>query len=204
MDAHLKRKIRKIIAPFRRIGLKCFDFSIISNNCWGGYVYDIFGLQYLTPTIGLYFIADDYVKFIGNLKYYLSFDIVPISKEESKWNGKAQITDMIGKLGDIEVMFAHYDSLEDACKKWNYRRMRVNWDKILVKFNDQNNFTLETLDSFNSSNFKNKLFFTAKKEYCFNSYSYWLNEYKNENYVLDDIKSSSKYLNIKKFLNEIK
>lgn len=36
MNAHTKRQIRKIISPFRRIGLKNFDFSIISNNCWGG------------------------------------------------------------------------------------------------------------------------------------------------------------------------
>ena len=55
MNASTKRKIRKFFSPIKRIGLKNKSFSIISNNCWGGIVYDIFGLQYRSPTIGCYF-----------------------------------------------------------------------------------------------------------------------------------------------------
>ena len=32
------------------------DFSIISNNCWGGVVYEWFGLEKKSPTIGSYFL----------------------------------------------------------------------------------------------------------------------------------------------------
>ena len=29
-------------------------------------------MQYNTPTLGLYFFADDYIEFLSNLKYYLT------------------------------------------------------------------------------------------------------------------------------------
>ena len=32
-------------------------FTIISNNCWGGWVYREFAVPYQTPTIGLFFLA---------------------------------------------------------------------------------------------------------------------------------------------------
>ena len=35
----IKKKIKKIIGNVNRIGLKNRDFTIISNNCWGGFVY---------------------------------------------------------------------------------------------------------------------------------------------------------------------
>lgn len=69
MRAQIKRLLRKIISPIKRFGLKNKKFSIISNNCWGGIVYDIFGLQYLSPTIGLFMFSDDYIRFCENLKF---------------------------------------------------------------------------------------------------------------------------------------
>ena len=83
--AQIKRRIKKIIAVFLRIRLKNKTFSIISNNCWGGVVYDKYGLKYLSPTIGCYFYAEDFLKFCENLKYYLSLPIKMISLEESKY-----------------------------------------------------------------------------------------------------------------------
>ena len=84
MKATTKRKLRKIISFIRRIGLKNRDFTIISNNCWGGFIYDIFGLKYQTPTIGTYFFSEDYVKFVNNLDYYLGLDVKPLRFEDSK------------------------------------------------------------------------------------------------------------------------
>ena len=37
-------------------------FTIISNNCWAGLVYQHFGLPYNTPTAGLFFFAQDYLE----------------------------------------------------------------------------------------------------------------------------------------------
>lgn len=35
IDPRTTRKLRKILAPIRRIGVKK-EFTIYSNNCWGG------------------------------------------------------------------------------------------------------------------------------------------------------------------------
>ena len=81
--AQLKRRLKKIISFIKRIGLKNTDFTIISNNCWGGVVYDTFGLKYLTPTIGLWFTSDDYIKFLSNLDFYIGQDMQQINYKES-------------------------------------------------------------------------------------------------------------------------
>ena len=52
--------------------LQYIDFSIISNNCWAGFVYSKFGLEYTTPTIGMGIVDDDYIKFLENMDYYSS------------------------------------------------------------------------------------------------------------------------------------
>ena len=36
------------------------NFSIISNNCWGGYVYQEQNLPYQSPFVGLFLYAKDY------------------------------------------------------------------------------------------------------------------------------------------------
>ena len=57
----------------RRNKLNNTDFSIISNNCWGGSVYRRYGLQYKSPTIGLYFFAEEYIKFLMNLEISINY-----------------------------------------------------------------------------------------------------------------------------------
>ena len=59
LDRHLKSPRRKY--------LRNTDFSIICNNCWAGYVYRRFGLPYLTPTVGLYFFPEDFLKLCSDV-----------------------------------------------------------------------------------------------------------------------------------------
>ena len=86
MKASTKRKIKQILSIFTRIGLKNKDFSIISNNCWGGWYYDRYHLSYLTPPIGLFFPAKDYLKFLSNIHHYLDdCELEKISFDDSKY-----------------------------------------------------------------------------------------------------------------------
>lgn len=55
------------------------DFSIICNNCWGGFVYRYFGLPYLSPTVGLYFYSEDFIKFAKDIHKYITMPITIIS-----------------------------------------------------------------------------------------------------------------------------
>ena len=55
-------KFRNIIyipltGKWRGRKLKNRDFTIISNNCWGGTVYEAHNLQKQSPTVGLFYRA---------------------------------------------------------------------------------------------------------------------------------------------------
>ena len=69
----------------REFVLRNKNFSIISNNCWGGRIYQRYGLQYTSPTVGLLFFADEYIRFLSDIKYYLSLDLEFIPKTESRY-----------------------------------------------------------------------------------------------------------------------
>lgn len=51
-------------------GLNNRSVSIISNNCIAGIIYHDCGLQFLSPTINLWFPHEDFFRFSANLKAY--------------------------------------------------------------------------------------------------------------------------------------
>lgn len=197
--------LNKVIKWYRReILLKNKDFTIISNNCWGGAIYRRYGLPYTSPTVGLMFFADEYIKFVGNLEYYLSQDLRFIPKKDSKYYDYYKEKDRyypIGLLDDIEVVFLHYKSEKEAYDKWNRRKARINWNNLIVKFNDQNRATIDHIKAFDKLPYKNKLCFVAhavQDTDCTIQFT----EFEHEYYVKNDITSYSRYLNIDKYLNE--
>ena len=42
------------LADWRKKQLKSTDFTIISNNCWGGMIYESYNLPKESPTVGNY------------------------------------------------------------------------------------------------------------------------------------------------------
>jgi uncharacterized protein (DUF1919 family) len=139
-------------------------FSIISNNCWGGSVYEDFHLEYKTPTIGLFFFAPCYIKFIYDLKNNLKGELNFISF--SKYDKANQLRSVnpypIGLLqGDIEIHFLHYTSERDALEKWVRRAERVNFDNLFFSFTDNEVCTFEEIKAFDALPYK-KVFFSAK------------------------------------------
>ena len=206
----IRLKLRKCYIKFtykkRRKKINCSDFTIISNNCWGGTVYQSYGLRYNTPTVGLYFMAEDYIKFIYNIKEYLKFDLEFIDFSESK---KAKLTGEkhsypVGKLHDIEIYFMHYKSKEEAKKKWNIRKNRINWNKIIFKFSNQNFCNKENIEQFLKLSEKHKICFVNNKQYNVEG-TIFVKQLNRSN----DIKASyepfgnNKQININKFINNL-
>ena len=165
----LRLKLRKyyIKATYkrRRKKINCEDFTIISNNCWGGTVYQSYGLKYNTPTIGLFFMAEDYIKFVYNIKEYIKKELVFIEPKESKKYKlkKENLNYPVARLGDIEIYFMHYKTKQEAKEKWERRSERINWDKILFKFSNQNAWKKEHIEKFLKLPEKNKICFVNKQ-----------------------------------------
>ena len=136
------------LANHRKKQLKSTDFTIISNNCWGGMIYESYNLPKESPTVGMFFIAKDYIEFLSDLKGYVNGKLTFIKPEESRWKDMPQVSGdkrfgsyPVGVLSNgknsIEIFFLHYHSEQEAREKWERRVQRINWNKLLVKFNDQ-------------------------------------------------------------------
>lgn len=167
IDPRTMRKIRKIVAPIRRIGIKK-EFTIYSNNCWGGRVYDKFAFKYLTPTIGLAFESDDFIKFLENPNYYYNQELIPIKDIQKKVNDEWGFYDC--NCGDIRILFRHYRCVDDAINKWNKRKLRIIKNNIIVKFTYfDDNVDKTILDRYIKLPYK-KLILFVKDEQIYNYY----------------------------------
>lgn len=193
-----------IVAPLRRRFLHNQNFTIISNNCWAGHVYRYYNICYNTPTVGLFFFSDDYIKFVYNLRHYLESELRFISIKESKYQNelinRGHINCPIGRLDDIEVVFLHYKSSEEAFIKWNRRKQRVIWDNIYFKFSEQNLCSFENLLAFDSLMTDKKLVFVSE-DYGLKSQIVF-KEYIGEHSVPNDTLNFRKYVNLTRFLNQ--
>lgn len=207
MKKKVKELIITIMSPLKRIGLNNYSFSIISNNCWGGIVSRDRRISYNSPTCGTYFFAEEYIKFISNLKYYLNTELEKLDYEKSKYKeelkNRNQENIVLGKIDDVEIVFVHYDSFEEAKIKWERRAKRVNFNNLLVKFSDQNLFKQEHFERFINLKYDNKIFFTVNMMFK-TDYTYYIPDKWHCGYAKDDIKESFKILKVNKILNEMK
>lgn len=201
-----------LFASFRRKKLLYDDFTIISNNCWGGSVYESYGLKKMSPTVGSFFMPDDYLKFLNDLDYYLSCPLSFIKPSESKYEkdlGKYSTwgTYLIGKLDDVEIHMLHHHDEEETLSKWKSRIKRVNKKRLIVKFNDNNGVTCEHIKEFMKLSYANKLCFVSKPELRISDEIIYIHQPKR--FLGDGIKSSfepfgeSKAFNITNYINAI-
>lgn len=153
--------------------LKQTDFTIISNNCWGGMIYESYELSKMSPTVGMFFMASDYIKFISDLKGYTTGEISFIDPQKSRWKEAPQVSNdsrfgayPVGIVSngkdDVEIFFLHAHSEEETLGKWKRRCKRINYEKLLIKFNDQNGCSEADLSAFLDLPYENKVFFTCK------------------------------------------
>lgn len=170
----IQRKKRAQLVTKMAEKLKCNDFTIISQNCIGGVFYHDMGLKFQSPTINLYFRAADFVKFVLNLKEYLSMPLI------MSWGEKYPI----GRLGDIKIYFMHYQTCTEAIDAWEKRKKRVQWDKIVVLSTDREGFNDEVYRQWNMISYP-KVLFTSQKKYTKNSDFIYYPEYESSGFVLD-------------------
>lgn len=198
----LREQLNPIFAPLRRIGVDT-SFSIISNNCWGGHVYRYFGLNYSSPTVGMYFFADDYIRFLKDLKRYLCLQLTIIPLKDSKYKDilirKGQTSVPIGKLGDVEIVFLHYKTPEEALSKWERRAKRVNYNNLVIKFSEMNLCNDEHLREFDALPYKKKIVFVTRKrglksEILFKGYD-------GQSEIKDDTTYFRKYVNLRRLIS---
>ena len=166
----LVRKFKNAIIKFNnnvecyknRRKLKNTDFTIISNNCWGGRIYQKFGIKYYSPTIGLFILGHDFVKFCSDFENYLKKELEFIPWEASSYYAelKNDIPYPIAKLGDIEIYFMHYHSEKEAAEKWYRRVKRLNPEHMIFKLSQREECSKEDIEEFMKLPLRHKVCFS--------------------------------------------
>ena len=140
----------------KRARLRNTDFTIISSNCNGAFMYYDLGLPYLSPTVNLTIEMNDFVKMVKNLKWYMEQKIVRAEGEYKYPTG------VLGTEGrGIKINFVHYKSFEEGVQKWEERKKRINWDNLFIVGTARGDFwNYDTIKNFNQLPYKNKVIFT--------------------------------------------
>lgn len=143
------------------------DTSIISSNCFAGRVMQDLKIKYNSPTLGLWFMPDDFPRFCKNINFYLNADIKLLEHSknelrEYKRTHPRKHPYPVGCIGnDVEVHFLHYHTEEEAFSKFKKRAQRVNTSKLIFIGFEQNGCTEEDIKAFNNLPYSNKLFFSS-------------------------------------------
>jgi len=161
-------KVMLIIRFFRRLFLKNKSFSIISDNCWGEFLYQYFNLSFKSPFIGLFIFYPDYIRLLKDLRSYLNYTLEFIDPNNSMYKEQMEKcgtfnTYPIALLGDVEIHFLHYDNETVAKDKWERRVKRVDYNNLVVKFCDRDLATNEHIDEFLKLSFEHKICLTSSK-----------------------------------------
>ena len=133
---------REIILPLRIFQIPFFDFdkyikikdsniSILSDYCFGGYLYHKFGMKFLSPTINMYADNENYYRFISNLKKYMYAPMKEVSEILDK-PYRGFLSYPRGIIEDVEWEFNHDITYSTAAERWRRGSERFNWDNYIV------------------------------------------------------------------------
>ncbi len=180
---HCRAKNQRLIQRVRRkLGNAGESVTVLSQNCIGGVFYKDMGLQFASPTVGLFIKSKDFVRFISNLDGYLSQPL------QMRWGEEYPI----GELGDMEIHFMHYETCRSAEEAWLRRRERIHRDRILVVCTDRDGFNDEDFRVWTSLPYP-KVLFTAKKAYRDHPDSVYFGEFRKQGCVGDLIEHRKFY-----------
>ena len=134
---------RKKVIDGKVFRLPLFDFkryislvkdpvTILSNDCWGGYIYHDLGLPFTSPATNIAWPIDSFCRFMLDPLYYLD---QPLRMErEGEIRSPLWPIGVIGEgTREIKLNFVHSLTFAHAKEHWDRRRARVNPKRIFVK-----------------------------------------------------------------------
>ncbi len=157
-----------------RSSVKADNVTIISQNCIGGVFYHDIGMQFLSPTINLFIKEPDFVRFVLNLRHYMTCDL------EMRWEEEYPV----GRLDDIEIHFMHYETCKDAKELWDRRKLRINWNKVIVLSTDREEFDEAVFHQWLQIPYP-KVLFTAQQQFSEDADSVFFPQYNAQGCVPD-------------------
>lgn len=113
----------------QRRRLKNRQFSLLTGNCIGGYLYHQLGLPFTSPSINMMILNQHFKKLILNQDYY--FGVTPTPYEDNDYPNVPA-----GLLDDIILHFTHYSTCEEGIAAWEKRKGRIDFDNLYIIISD--------------------------------------------------------------------
>lgn len=162
--------------------LRRYEMSILSSHCFGGMVSHLLGLKFYSPFVNLFLTERDFIKFLKDPLAYVDEKLFYVRREMDK-GGKVDFP--VCKMGDIELHMNHYNTFDEATKKWYDRIKRINWFNLCIQMYTDDPDILEDFDNL-----------PYGKKICFTSFksnlpsAYYVNKelcpWKDKKYDLSD------------------
>lgn len=134
--------------------------SILSSNCVGGEVYHDLGLPFNSPTINLWMVQPDFLKFATDLQYYIESKLCFSSELEEKYHCPVAYLGLDDKK--ITIIFLHYKNRMSAEECWEKRKKRIDFSKICLMMSDRDGITYDDMIRFGKIDCYRKIMFTYK------------------------------------------
>ena len=126
VETKMNSYLRQVINKKNQKKLINQDFTLICNNCNGGFLYHDLSLRFRSPFINLWLTSKDFIKYLQNVQYYQEQELVFVKENAIDYP--------VAMLGDIKIYFMHYHSEEEARTKWKERTLRMNLDNCYILF----------------------------------------------------------------------
>lgn len=145
------------------ISLVKFPVTILSDDCWGGYVYHELCLPFTSPLVNIYWQRDSYCKFIVDPLYYFEQPLELLKEIDFRENIYP-----VGRIGEgdreVRLDFVHARSFKEAKRLWETRRKRINRDRIFIKlgFDATEEGRDKYLDIFSNISYPKICFYSGK------------------------------------------
>ncbi|MBQ3443520.1 MAG: DUF1919 domain-containing protein [Selenomonadaceae bacterium] len=134
------------------------QLSIISKNCFGGFISNLMGLPFRSPFINMT-VRDERecIVLYRNLHSYIH--LPPVLKG-TQFEHILKFDYPIYRIVDVDIHMNHYRDFDEALAKWNERKQRINWDNLFVMmFTDKK----EILEQFDELPYGKKVCFVSFK-----------------------------------------
>lgn len=131
--------------------------TIIACDCIGGIIYHDLGLRFNSPMINLWMQKEDFIALVRDLKGYLNAELIEERGEKVDY----PVGSLTHKQKKIYVYFMHYNTFEQAKKKWEERKRRVDFNNIYIIQNILH-ATDKDIACFDSLPYKNKMLITSQ------------------------------------------
>jgi len=114
------RKYRKLVKG---------HVSMLSLNCFAGFLSHSLALRFHTPTINMFFEEEGFIRMMRHPRIYFE---EPLEFDRTEYQETLHFDYPVYRLGDVFVHMNHYPDFAAAEATWYERVRRINWYNLFV------------------------------------------------------------------------